>query len=433
MGLILTAVASTMSTLSDQYKEFYPAPAMENATLACLGKRHADKWSRNNGNENVISDGSVIAVAGGQVMMIVDQGEIVEISDKPGAFVYDSSSESSIFSGSLGSSLLNAIKTIGRRISFGGDSARDQRIVYINTMEVKGNTFGGKVAFTINDPTINFRMTANLRCSGMFSFRVCNPILFVQNVCRVSFDNEYPASALTPTLESEFKNALQPAFSRMSAKGLTYEEIAGKTVELAAEVNEVLSAEWREKRGIEVVSISFNSINLPDDQLEELQKAQRLSVNLDPTRAAANLIAAQVDAMRDSANNQGGAGGFVGVNLAQAMGGLGGANAASLMAMGANNNAQAAPAANAWKCACGASNTSKFCSECGKPQPAPAGSWTCECGASNTGKFCAECGKPKPAGAYKCNKCGWTPADGAAVPKFCPECGDVFDSNDIVG
>ena len=114
----------------------------------------------------------------------------------------------------------------------------------------------------------------------------------------------------------------------------------------------------------------------------------------------------------------------------------GGFNAQNLYQMGAQQ--PAAPAAGGWKCPqCGAVSTGKFCSSCGakKPEAAAANTWTCSCGAVNKGKFCSECGAKKPAGIpqYKCDKCGWEPADPAHPPKFCPECGDPFDNGDVVG
>ena len=153
--------------------------------------------------------------------------------------------------------------------------------------------------------------------------------------------------------------------------------------------------------------------------------------------AAATLVGAQAEAMKSAAKNEGNGSfmAFAGMNMAGQMGGM---NAQNLFQMGQQQNQQAVanptpanstPMANSWKCECGHENTGKFCMDCGKPMPVKT-TWMCSCGTENKGKFCMECGKSAPSGKYQCDKCGWIPADPTKPPKFCPECGDIFDGND---
>ena len=159
--------------------------------------------------------------------------------------------------------------------------------------------------------------------------------------------------------------------------------------------------------------------------------------------AAARMTTATANAMEAAASNEqaGPMMAFAGMNMAQMTGGT---NTSNLFAMAQQQNAAqaaaqpqpaAAPApANSWTCKCGTVNTANFCQNCGEKKPAAAADgWTCSCGTVNKGNFCQNCGTKRPAGAplYKCDKCGWEPEDPTNPPKFCPECGDVFDDSDI--
>ena len=199
-----------------------------------------------------------------------------------------------------------------------------------------------------------------------------------------------------------------------------------------------MKPDWTETRGIELVKLTINSLSIPEDQRKKITEWEENAMTMNPGMAASRLVGAQADAMKTAAANENGAmTGFMGMGMAM---GAGGNNAANLFAMGQQQtsvpNPQAAvkdaSAAMGWKCSCGTVATGKFCPECGAPKPESDG-WKCSCGAVNKGKFCSECGSPKPAGAiqYKCDKCGWEPEAGAPVPKFCPECGDKFDNDDV--
>ena len=437
MGLISAALGAATGVLADQWKEYFYCEALPNNVLAVKGRKRVSGRSSNRGSDNIISSGSVIAVADGQCMLIVEQGKIVDVCAEPGEYIYDSSTEPSIFSGKLGEGILNVFKLIGKRFTFGGEAPKDQRVYYFNTKEVTGNKYGtpSPVPFRVVDKNIGLDIDISIRCFGEYSFLLSNPLLFYTNVCgNVSAD--YTREQLEGQMKTELLTALQPAFARISEMGIRYSALPGHTTELADALNQELSAKWRDLRGIEIASIGVSSVKASEEDEAMIKELQRNAAFRNPNMAAAHLVGAQAAAMQAAASNTaaGPAMAFMGMNMA---GQAGGADAASLFQMGQQQAAPAAPAAGAWTCpSCGATATGKFCPECGAKKPEPAVGWTCpSCGTVNKGKFCAECGAKKPAAAiqYRCDKCGWEPEDGATPPKFCPECGDPFDNNDIVG
>ncbi|MGM9606359.1 MAG: SPFH domain-containing protein [Oscillospiraceae bacterium] len=479
MGLIKAALGSAGGVLADQWKDYFYCEALPANTLVVKGqKRSSGRSSNTKGSDNIITSGSVIAVADGQCMIIVEQGKVVDICAQSGEYTYDASTEPSIFSGDLSQSIPEVLKNIGKRFTFGGEAPKDQRIYYFNTKELVGNKYGtpSPVPFRVVDNNIGLDVDISIRCFGEYSYRVINPILFYTNVCG-NVESAYDRSEIDGQLKTELLTALQPAFAKISEMGIRYSALPGHTQELADALNQVLSKKWAELRGVEIVSFGVSSVKASDEDEQMIKELQRNATFRNPTMAAAHMVGAQAAAMQSAAKNEsaGPAMAFMGMNMAQNAGGM---NAQNLYAMGNQPQTSqypsapgggfgmpaqqqpAAPAANTWQCSCGATATGKFCPECGKPQPAAGGwkcscgatatgkfcpecgkpkpaddGWTCSCGAVNKGKFCAECGAKKPAGVpqYKCDKCGWEPEDPAHPPKFCPECGDPFDDGDLQG
>ena len=440
MGLIKAGIGALGGTLADQWKEFFYCESMPKEVLVTKGqKRISGRSSNTKGNDNIISNGSGIAVADGQCMIIVEQGKVVEVCAEPGEFTYDASTEPSIFSGSLGESIKQTFKTIGKRFTYGGDTGKDQRVYYFNTKELIDNKFGtpNPIPFRVVDSKIGLDLDVSVRCSGVYSYRIADPLLFYTNVCG-NVEQEYSREELDGQLKTEFVSALQPAFGRLSDLELRPNQIVTHNTDLENAMNTALSEKWGALRGLKVVSIALGSVTLPDEDAEMIKQAQRTAIMRDPTMAAATLVGAQADAMKAAASNEAGAmTGFMGMGMAMNAGG--GMNAQNLFAMGQQQVQQqqdpatpAPPAAGTWKCKCGAIATGKFCPECGSQKPADGNGWTCSCGALNKGKFCQSCGAKKPEGAplYRCDKCGWEPEDPTNPPKFCPECGDIFDDND---
>ena len=470
MGLIKAGIGALGGTLADQWKEFFYCESMDKEVMVTKGqKRVSGRSSNTKGNDNIISNGSGIGVADGQCMMIVEQGKIVEVCAEPGEFTYDTSTEPSIFAGNLGESIVATFKTIGKRFTYGGDTGKDQRVYYFNIKELIDNKFGtpNPIPFRVVDSKIGLDVDVSVRCSGVYSYRIADPLLFYTNVCG-NVEREYTRDELDSQLKTEFISALQPAFARLSDLELRPNQIVAHNTDLENAMNEALSAKWGELRGLKVVSIALGSVTLPEEDAEMIKQLQRTAVMRDPTMAGATLVGAQADAMKAAASNEAGAmTGFMGMGMAMNAGG--GMNAQNLYAMGQQQQQQKQQVEQPrdfegmerWKCSCGAVVCGKFCPECGakKPEPKPvaewkcpscgamvtgkfcpecgakkpeAQGWTCSCGAVNTGKFCSECGAKRPQGApiFRCDKCGWQPEDPAHPPKFCPECGDVFNDDD---
>ncbi|MBQ0064499.1 MAG: SPFH domain-containing protein [Firmicutes bacterium] len=430
MGLIKAIAGATSSVLGDQWKEYFYCEALPADVICAKGQK------KNAKDDNIITNGSIISVADGQCMIIVEQGKVVDICAEPGEYTYDQSTEPSVFAGKLSQTIPAVFKNIGKRFTFGGVAPKDQRIYYFNTKELIGNKYGtpSPVPFRVVDEKAGIDVDIAIRCFGEYSYRVTNPILFYTNVCG-NVKKYYTRGEIDSQLKSELLTALQPAFARISDKGIRYSALPGHTMEIADALNEVLSAKWRDQRGIEIVNVGVNSVKASEED-EAMLKRRQMSAGLqNPGLAAAQLVEAQSEAMINASKNEGGAMmGFMGLNAAQQAGGM---NAQALFQMNAQQQAPAAPAANpnAWTCpTCGTVAKGKFCPECGSPKPVPVKGWVCSCGAVNQGKFCSECGAKKPVGVpqYKCDKCGWVPEDPTNPPKFCPECGDPFGDEDIV-
>ena len=431
MGLLKAAFGATGGVLADQWKEYFYCDAMPADTLVVKGsKRVSGRSSNTKANENIISSGSVVAVADGQCMLIVEQGKVVELCAEAGEYVYNASTEPTIMAGNLSKSIPDVFRNIGKRFTFGGEAPKDQRVYYINTKEIIGNKYGtpSPVPFRVVDRNIGLDVDISLRCFGEYSYRITNPILFYTNVCgNVSAD--YDRSQIDGQLKTELLTALQPCFARISDMGIRYSALPGHTMEMAQAMNQVLSLKWKELRGVEIVSMGVSSVKASDEDETMIKELQRSAVYRNPNMAAAKMVDAQAEAMKAAASNSGGAMvGFMGMNMAQQAGGL---NANQLFQMGAQSQPQQAElAVNTWTCACGKINEGRFCTECGAQKPE---GWTCACGSVNKGKFCPNCGAKKPAEAplYRCDKCGWEPEDPKNPPKFCPECGDRFTDEDI--
>lgn len=413
MGLIKAALGSAGGVLADQWKEFFYCESLDKEVLMVKGQKAVGNRSSNTkGSDNIITNGSGIVVADGQCMIIVDNGEIVDVCAEPGEFTYDKSSEPSVFTGGLGKGIKDSFKKFCQRFTYGGSTGHDQRVYYFNTKELIDNKFGtpNPIPFRIVDQRINLDIDVSVRCSGVYSFKIEDPILFYKNVCG-NVSDEYRRDELSDQMRTEFISALQPAFGKLSALQIRPNEIVTHNKELEDAMNSELSAKWIELRGFRIVSVALGSVTLPEEDQERIKQLQSGAALSNPAMAAGVLAAAQAGAMEKAASNSSGAmQGFMGMGMAMnAAGGnisnlyqQAGAQPIPPVQQAAPQQAAAgavagAAAAGGWTCSqCSTVNTGNFCSNCGNAKPAPA-DWACpKCQTKNTGNFCANCGTPKP-------------------------------------
>lgn len=424
MGLIRAAFSAGKSVLADQWKEYFAVPEMTGEQLIVKGRKQTK--GNNKGGDEIISNGSAIAVGEGQVALIVEDGRIVEFCAEAGRFIWDQSSEPSMFCGDFFKGLADSFKKMGERFTFGGDRAKSQRVYYVNTKEIMENKFGTTTPMVYDDPY--YKTALYIRYFGQYSFRIVDPIVFFTSVVG-SVKESYTKDMLLNMCRDEFMTALDTALSRLASDGIKFSQIPLKQREIAAYMSETLDDEWRMRRGMDVVSVAIAKVTPDEKSRERIEQFDTNVMHSNTGAMAGGLAYAQMQAMQKAAENPNGAmNGFMGIgmmngfmgNAAQSQGTL--LDTAAKLETEKQNSAKTPD--NSWKCSCGNVNSGKFCPNCGskKPDPVPNGFWQCSCGNVNSGKFCPNCGSKKPQNGYDC-KCGY---HSDSPFKFCPDCGAKY-------
>ncbi len=435
MGLIslVANIASTVggsisSQFKDQYLEFFTCDALGQNVLAKKGANKITKGN-NKGSVDVITNGSKIAVPEGVACILVNNGEVVEFTTKAGMYEFNASTAPSCLSDSHFLTNLKAtVADTWDRMRAGGEVMQQQRVYFINMQEIRDQKFGTATPLPYPDPEYR---NIYIRLNGSFSFKIEDPVTFFKNVCSNLTDEltvadlmGTPASPKQP--REEFMDHMTEVLNLCGSQDkILFSTLPAEKSKLRKHMQDVLDEDWLRGRGMVVAEVALG-IPTPDDKsrqrIEQVDQAKMFGS--DPNALAAQAILGQTEAMNTAAGNANGAvNGFMGMGMVGGMGGMNNMSNSAFQFMGQQQAAQqqaqaAAPAAGGWTCACGTTNTGKFCGNCGQPQPAPApAGWTCSCGTTNTGKFCSNCGQPQPAGEWTCS-CG-TKNTG----KFCSNCG----------
>ena len=433
MGIIKALAGAVGGGLADQWLEVLEPDRMSGTTVFTSGvkvRRGDGRNSNTKGTDNTVSNGSVIHVYPNQFMMLVDGGKIVDYTAEEGYYTVNNSSLPSLFNGQFGDTLKESFS----RIKYGGVTPTLQKVYYINLQEIKGIKFGTRNPINYFDNFYNAELF--LRTHGTYSIKIKDPIKFYSEA--IPRDRDIvDINDINEQYFSEFLEALQAAINQMSADGVRISFVPSKGRELSQYMSTILDESWNQLRGMEVQSVGIASISYDEESQKLINMRNQGAMLGDPNVREGYVQGAVARGMEAAGSNANGSmAGFMGMGVGMQAGGgfMGAASQSNQQQMAANRAAAQAvppvPAAEGWKCGCGAVNTGKFCSECGKPKPED-NSWVCSCGSKNSGKFCPECGKAKPDSTQiKCDKCGYEPDMSLPVPMFCPECGDPIGPED---
>ena len=452
MGLIKLVMDTAAGVISDQFLEYFYCNTIDNDTLMVKGtKVQTARGQNNKASDNIISNGSKVIINEGQCMMIIDNGAIVEVSAEPGEYVFHSDTEPSIFAGKFGESIIASFKQFGRRFAYGGETGHDQRVYYFNTKIITDNKYGtaSPIPFRVIDKNISLDIEIGIRSHGEFSYTLVDPIIFYKKLAG-NVTDRYDKADLNKQLTAELIHAFQPAFTRVADQGVRYYQLTGNVDVISKETKKELE-NWKEDYGVELDKLTLRSATASEKDQDMIKELQKNAVFRSADMAAAHLVSAQADAMKAAASNTstGPMMAFAGMNMANA---AGGANSTALYGMAQQQQMQnqqyggyqqgmpqqgyqqGMPQQGYQQ---GQPQQDGFVGQVGGQTQVNATAdkeWLCGCGQHNTTKFCSNCGskKPESTGGFKCDKCGWTPAPGAAAPKFCPNCGDIFDENDKI-
>lgn len=333
MGLIKAITTAASSALGDQFKEFVTCPTLAKNVLIQRGIVNHGKGN-SNPTAGVISNGSAIVVPQGMAMMIIDNGEIKEFSAEPGTYTYDTSSESSIFTGNLGEGIVNIFKTIGKRFTYGGQAAKDQRVYYVNLLTITGNKFGSPQPKKITDEKYGM---LEVTFFGEYAFKVTDPITLVNNVIGANASDTVTYEEIVGSqLQAKFVEQLSQAISIVMRKHkVSFGDIQLYNSDISNEMNTCLDSTWKQNYGLEITDVALGDLNLTDESMAKVNKIDEATIFSNQGLQSGLMASASADALRNASSNPNGSMmGFMGMNMA-------GSAAGAMMGV-ANQNAQGA-------------------------------------------------------------------------------------------
>lgn len=333
MGLIKAFTTSVSSTLGDQFKEYVTCPSMESGVLVQRGEIHHGEGNKNY-SENVITNGSLIVVPEQTAMMIVENGKIIEFSAEAGGYTFNNDSEPSIFTGGLGKGIIDSIKKMGKRTTFGGQTAQDQRVYYVNLLAFANNKFGSVQPKKMTDDKYGM---LEVTFFGEYTLKVEDPTLLVQTFIG---SNQKDKITYQDLFEGQFKTKFVEKLTQaitvvMRKHKIPFGDIGMYGTDISEEMNNLLKEDLLTKYGMKITDVAIADINVTDESMARINKIDDATIFSNQNLQSGLMAEASATALKNAASNDAGAMvGFMGMNMA---------NQAGVNMMGAVNQNSAPP------------------------------------------------------------------------------------------
>ena len=260
MGIIKAAISSASTMAQDQYKEYFYCPAIPDDIIMVRAYKQTSERSDNHGSNDIVTDGSIIAVADGEYAAVVSNGKVIAEYKESGPHTFVSGDTASVFSGAKLSSFG---KEFGRRFAFGGDTPGVvHRVYYFNTKEMPGENFSGNdIPFRIKDENTGLDMDVTIAVSGYYTFRVANPMIIYKQMIG-NIEGVYRAEYLLKIMSAEVRATILSGFGEITGVGARPSQIAGMLPEITERAKDIINKKLYDLRGVELVSFGLTSFKI---------------------------------------------------------------------------------------------------------------------------------------------------------------------------
>ncbi len=251
MGLTEITISAASSSAR---RGIYSCEILSDSVLLAVGRRPAEP-----SGGNLLDHGGKLKVSEGQCALLVSRGKVTDFCAEPGTYAFDAKQPPFPKLGPLE----DQVRESWQHLSTSSGVAGSQQLFFVNLRSVPGLDFRRETPFRLMIPADMLDVDVNLLCSGHFTYRVSDPVLFYTSVTG-SVEDRFDNAELNETLCKEVILQLQVVLAKLAADGRTFPHRAAFGQAIAEGMEEELSLFWPGLRGIVPDSVTIDNVYARD-------------------------------------------------------------------------------------------------------------------------------------------------------------------------